>query len=122
MDLTCYLLTTLLHQQGPVQHELRTDWDDGGHLSKIKTNNYFKKVYSLNLHVNDAYRYHVAWKFCRFKFLLILWIDLDPQKLVPAEKTPENKTPQKWTPFSQIKNMENCINYWINERVFCCVW
>ena len=30
-------------------------------------------------------------------------IDLDPQKLVPAEqKNPQNKTPKKLTPFSQI--------------------
>jgi len=34
-----------------------------------------------------------------------LRIDLDPQKLVPAEKKNlENKTPQKLTPVSQVKN------------------
>ena len=29
--------------------------------------------------------YRVAWKFCGFLFLPILRIELDPQKLVPAE-------------------------------------
>ena len=33
-------------------------------------------------------------------------IDLDPQKLAPAEKkNPRKKTPQKLTPFSQIKKL-----------------
>ena len=44
-------------------------------------------------------------KISRVLIFRILRIDLDPQKLVPAEKkTPQNKTPQKLTPFSQIKN------------------
>ena len=35
---------------------------------------------------NPSNCYRVAWKFCGFKFLRILRIDLDPQKLVPVEK------------------------------------
>ena len=58
--------------------------------------------------------------FC--EFCVDLWIDLDPQKLVPAEKKiPQNKTPQKLTPLSQIKNsaFNGPVVYGRDRLLFC---
>ena len=75
-----------------------------------KKNYSFKQKICINKGV-----YRVAWKFCGFSFLRILRIDLDRQKLVPAEKktrkikrqnrknlslqtaNPQNKTPAKFS-------------------------
>ena len=52
----------------------------------------------------------------------ILRIDLDPQKLFPAEKKPRKiKSPQKLTPFSQIKNsaFSGLVVYGRDRLLFC---
>ena len=70
-------------------------------FSHANASNFRRPLQSLLLRYTVQHENSAGSNFC--EFCVDLWIDLDPQKLVPAEKKiPQNKPPQKLTPLSQI--------------------
>ena len=89
-------------------------------FSHANVSNFRRPLQSLLLRYTVQHENSAGSNFC--EFCVDLWIDLDPQKLVPAEKKiPQNKTPQKLTPLSQIKNsaFNGLVVYGRDRLLFC---